>query len=296
VSQIAVVTPSWEGDFEMCRDLHSSISTFLPPGTTHYIVVEPRDLELFSAFNGTAQVVSARDLLPRRYITTSRLNGWLNLRRPIPPVRGWIMQQVLKLSVAAEAKAQVVVCADSDVAFIRPLLPETIVRDSAVRFYRKPGAIDATLSRHVQWHRRAHRLLGLREPGPPPYPDYISSLTFWDPGIVGAMLRRLENVGRRSWRDILCSELHLSEFTLYGVFVESLLGPPATSFVSASSLCHSYWETTPMDESRGRSFLRECADDDVAILIQSKSNTPLDLRRAVVESASSGNAPTRRAI
>jgi hypothetical protein len=67
---------------------------------------------------------------------------------------------------------------------------------------------------------------------------------------------------------------------LYGVFVDEVLGPSANTFVTTSSLCHSYWDTSPLDEASAAMFLRSLSADDVAILIQSKSGTPLEIRRS----------------
>jgi hypothetical protein len=64
------------------------------------------------------------------------------------------------------------------------------------------------------------------------------------------------------------------------VFVDEVLGPSANTFVTSSSLCHSYWDTSPLDEASAAMFLRGLSADDVAILIQSKSGTPLEIRRS----------------
>jgi hypothetical protein len=66
------------------------------------------------------------------------------------------------------------------------------------------------------------------------------------------------------------------------VFVDEVLGPSANSFGTASSLCHCYWDTSPLDEAGAASFLRSFSSEDVAILIQSKSGTPLDVRRSAL--------------
>ena len=110
--------------------------------------------------------------------------------RKFPPVRGWILQQVVKLAAVAASKDDVVLVADSDLEFVRPATVETFVRDGVVRFYRKPRAVDERLRRHMAWHRTARVLLGL-PPAEPPYTDYISSLPAYDPAIVRRMLARV---------------------------------------------------------------------------------------------------------
>ena len=53
-------------------------------------------------------------------------------------MRGWILQQVLKLAAVAASEDDVVLLVNSDVEFLRPFTVETFVRDGVVRFYSKP--------------------------------------------------------------------------------------------------------------------------------------------------------------
>ena len=207
---------------------------------------------------------------------------WLNLRHPYPPIRGWVMQQVVKLNAAAEIGADIVVLADSDVAFIRPVSLERLFANGNLRFYRCPDAVDEGLPRHRIWHEVACRLLGLPPPGPPPLPDYVSALNVWDGSLVAQLRDRLEEVNGRPWLDTIASQRHVSEFILYGVFVERVLGTAANVFSTDSMLCHSYWQSTPLTAESARQFLDALALDDVAVMISAKSRTPLVVRRAAL--------------
>jgi hypothetical protein len=66
-------------------------------------------------------------------------NITMNLGRPFPPVRGWILQQVIKLAAVAASGDDAVLVVDSDVEFVRPFTAEMFVRDGRVRFFRKPN-------------------------------------------------------------------------------------------------------------------------------------------------------------
>ena len=83
-------------------------------------------------------------------------------------MRGWILQQVVKLAAIAASEDDVVLLVDSDIEFIRPFTAEMFVRNGMVRFFSKPDQIDKRLSRHMTWHRVARALLGL-PPAEPPY-------------------------------------------------------------------------------------------------------------------------------
>jgi hypothetical protein len=129
------------------------------------------------------------------------------------------------------------------------------------------------------WHDVARKLVGLPPAGPPPLPDYVSSLNVWDRRVVLALRDQIERVTGRPWLDAIASQLHVSEFILYGVFVDGLLGSSANVFVADSMLCHSYWEPAPLAPAAAACFVRGLSPDDVAVMISAKSGTSLQVRR-----------------
>jgi hypothetical protein len=292
----AVVTPTFRPDMVLCRRLHRSVLEYCSASVVHHLLVPDEDVAAFASLRSPRCVVWPESVfLPRRVRRLPRLHplaerlGYrgpriaaVNVRRPYPPVRGWILQQVLKLAAAREIGERIVVLVDSDVELVRPLSCSALVRsDGVVRLYRADGAIDERLPRHVMWHDVARSLLGLPHT-PTPLPDYISSLNVWDRRLVAALQDRIERVNGKPWVDALAAQVHFSEWTLYGVFVDDVAGAPANSFRSSSALCHSYWDTTPLDHASAADFVEHCPEDDVAVLIQSKSGTPLEVRTAAL--------------
>jgi hypothetical protein len=280
--ELVVITPSYAPDFELCRDLNASVLAFTPASTVHHIITPRRDRPLFSVLRGPrTKVWSVDELLPRYMLGVPGANFWLNLRRPIPPVRGWIMQQVVKLQAAATADADLLLLVDSDVLFVRPVTAETFRPDGLLRFYRKDAGVDEHLPRHLIWHDVARDLLGLAH-AQAPLPDYISAFNVWDRRTVLAMRDRIQQVTGRPWLDAVAGQLHISEFTLYGVFVDDVLGERANVAPTESMLCHSYWDPAPLSLDAAERFVRAATDEDVAVMISAKSNTPLDVRRAAL--------------
>ncbi|WP_271601010.1 DUF6492 family protein [Bradyrhizobium sp. CCBAU 45384] len=276
--KMAVITPSFAPDFELCADLNRSVLAYSADSVHHHIIVPPSDLKLFEQLAGPrTQIRCENDFLPRSFVTVGRYR--INLRRPIPPVRGWILQQVIKLAAVAASEADVVILVDSDIEFIRPFTAKTFVRNGVVRFYRKPNEIDERLPRHVIWHRVARSLLGLR-PAEPPYADYVSSLLPWDPALVRRMLDRVTATTGQPWTTAIARQLHFSEWTLYGVFVDEAIGAPANSFAADDPLCLAYWGAVPLNRDGASDFLRDARPTDVAAMISAKSHTPLAVRRA----------------
>jgi Family of unknown function (DUF6492) len=280
VTRMSVITRSFAPDFELCADLHRSVLEHLPDAVHHHIVVARSDLKLFGRLAGPRTYIRCEtDLLPRSFIPVPFVNFTVNLSWPFPPVRGWILQQVLKLAAAAASEDDVVLIADSDVEFIRAFNVETFVRNGVVRFYGKPNQIDERLPRHVIWHRVARELLGL-PPAQPPYTDYISTLVAVDPAIVRQMLARVTATTGRPWTTAIAEQPHFSEWTLYGVFVDHVIGAAANSFASDDPLCWAYWDTIPLSRDHAVDFLRGARPTDVAAMISAKSRTPLAVRRA----------------
>ncbi len=281
---MAVLTPSYAPDLELCRDLNDSVLACTPTDVTHHIIVPVRDKPLFAGLGGgRTEVWSVNDFLPRRMVAVPGANAWLNVRRPGVPIRGWIMQQLVKLRAAAECDADILLLADSDVQMVRTASAETFRAAGRTRFFRSPGGVTANMSRHVVWHEVAHDLLQLGHSALlPPLPDYISPFNTWDRRVVLALKERIEVGRRRSWLDEIGRQLHFSEFMLYGVFVDVFLGKEAPVAPSTTALCHCYWPTRPLDLDAAKQFVGGLDADDVAVMISAKSHTPLSVRRAAL--------------
>ena len=280
MTRMAVITPSIARDFELCEALNRSVLDNSPSSVEHHVIVPRPDFELFARLAAPRTRVHCEDnFLPRGFVRVPFSNLTVNLHRPFPPVRGWILQQVVKLAAVAASDADVVVLVDSDIEFLRPFTADTFVNEEVVRFYRKADEIDGRLPRHVLWHRVARALLGL-PPAEPPYPDYVSSLLAWDPAIVRQALHRVAATTGRPWATAIAGQLHFSEWTLYGVFVDNALGPRARSFASDDARCLTYWDEAPLNQQSANDFVAGLRPTDVAAMISAKSGTPLAVRRA----------------
>jgi hypothetical protein len=289
-SQMVVVTPTYAPDLELFSDLHQSVLRCFPADVRHVAVVPETDLRLFRRFEGPrCPVIGVRDVLPRSvfalpFIRHHHAALWMNVRRPVPPLRGWIIQQLVKLSVASQMSERIIVTADSDLVFIRPVTVATFAPNGQARLYRLDEGVGDSLPRHLRWHAVAHELLGLPPAPPPPLPDYVSPLATWDRDVVNRMLRRVEQATGRRWLEAVGKELQFSECILYGVYADQF---ERAKYVTptAESLCHSCWdpvigEHVPLTAERATEWLSSVGPHDVAYMISAKSRTPLDVRRA----------------
>jgi hypothetical protein len=284
MTSMVVLTPSYARDFALCADLHRSVLKYAPESVDHHLVVPRADVALFARLAGPrTHVHCEEDFLPRTYVRLPRLNYSINIRHPYPPVRGWIRQQVLKLAAAAKLQADVILLVDSDIEFIRPFDVKTFSRDGVVRFYRQANAVSDELPRHLLWHEAGRQLLGIPQ-SPPPYTDYVSSLLAWDGRLVQQTLDRVQETTGKSWATAIGQQLHFSEWTLYGLYLDEIAGSSATAFSSSDNLCLDYWDETPLRESTATAFMTGLRSTDVAVMISAKSRTPLSVRRSVLHS------------
>jgi hypothetical protein len=277
---MVVVTPTYAPDMELFADLHASVLRCFPEDVRHLVIVTQPDVAPFRRFAGPrCEVLSVGDVLPGSVRALPLTKLWVNWRRPLPPLRGWILQQLVKLAVAAQVDERVVVTADSDIVFIRPVTVETFAPGGQVRLFRLDDGVDSSLTRHVLWHAVSRSLLGLPAAPPPPLPDYVTALNSWDREVVGRMLARVEEVTGRRWLAAVGKELHFSECMLYGVYADEL--EHAKGLVSTGdSLCHTYWGSDPLTVERAAEMISSAGAGDVAYMISAKSYTPLDVRRA----------------
>jgi Family of unknown function (DUF6492) len=277
--ELAVITPSYAPDFELCRDLNESVLRRTDSTVTHYVITPRRDLSLFSVLRGPrTEVLAVDEVMPRRMMAVPWANYWVNMRCPGPPIRGWMMQQLVKLQAATRISADRFLLVDSDVRFVRDVSAATFCRDGRLLFYRLAAGVHADMPRHVIWHDVARKLLGLPAEQLP-LPDYVSAFNVWDRDTVLALRDRIERVTGQRWLDAIGRQLHFSEFILYGVFVDKVLGEQAPVEPTDSMMCHSCWNSLPLTLPEAERFVGGLPPDDVAIMISAKSGTPLDVRR-----------------
>lgn len=279
---LTIITPSYGPDLELCRDLRASISRYAPQ-FEHRIIVPRSDMSEFASLErGPAAVHAVQEVMPAGFWKIPLLNAWLNVRAPIPPVRGWIAQQIVKLAAVAATDTDIALIVDSDVEFIRPFDATTFAPGGRLRPYRLPGAVTPALPRHLIWHRVARRLLGLPPTSAEVLPDYICWPCAWEPVIVRNMLRRVESTSGRPWAAVIGRELHFSEMILYGVYVDEVLGADPGDTTS-DMRCRSHPDEIPLDRVGLDRFLERVQETDVAVMVSTKSGTALEVRRAAIQ-------------
>jgi Family of unknown function (DUF6492) len=272
---VAFVTISYGPDRDRCALLRRSLDAFAP-SVEHWVVVDRADLRLFQSLQNTrTTLVTTEDVLPLwlRRLELRRIglrsNVWVQARGR--PVRGWLVQQLIKLAVVDRLTADVLVYADSDVVLMRPFRMSSVIdEDGRVRMYALPDAVDETLPNHVRWHRSAERLLGIRR-AELPMPDFITSLVPWKRQNALSLRAHVERNTGRHWLRALAAASDVSEYTLYGRFVSDVLGERAGQYVTSSSLCRDYWTPVPLSSSELASFLDGISPEEIGVSITAKA-------------------------
>jgi hypothetical protein len=213
------------------------------------------------------------------------LNRWVS-RAASVPVSGWLVQQIAKIAVAEILDENVLVMVDSDATFVRDVASTAFARDGKVRLYRGDGAITADMSSHLTWHRTACALLGVPSDWPP-VDDYIGQIISWDRALVREMCTRIEQVSGISWYAALVRARNVSEYLLYGTFVEKVAGPERV-WIDRLPRCATHWLPKPLRGGKVAEFAESLAGHDMALSISSHSKTSSRARRAVIELATNG--------
>ena len=270
--KMRLVTCSYGPDFDRCAALCASAAAHMSTEIEHLLIVPKRDVKLFRTFqNYRTRVLSVEDVLPRWIWRVPIFKRWWVTPFSLP-VRGWIIQQMTKLSVPLCDDAEVFVFADSDVRFIRPFGAAHIVKDARVRLHRLPGLGQGP--RHRLWNRQAAEMLGI-----PPKEyfgnDYIGQLVSWRRDHSLALLARIEQVANRDWRKVLCRTLHFAEYVLYGVYVETMFSEGESGhWFDDHDLCHCSWHYCIETEADIIDFVAKLQPHHIAVLAQSYLQIP----------------------
>jgi hypothetical protein len=278
MDDLAVLTPSFRGDANLFADLHESVVVNTAPAVVHHVVVPPSDARIFRQYEGArCRVWTHRDLLPRHCVSVPYAAGLtLSLRRPWLPVRGWVVQQIMKIAGTAAIDARAVLIMDSDAVLLREPTLDEFTHDGRLWHFRSDDAVTAGMARHLLWHKVARKLLGVPGSVSPPAPDYVSPITVWDPTVVRSLMAHIADTTGRDWMDAVTCHLHFSEFVTYGVFVDHVLGGMAPF---ERPLCHNYYERIPLSQADARAFADEMPSNALGAMISSHSDTPHDVRR-----------------
>ncbi len=262
------ITISYAPDFHRCKRLCESFDQFVE-GYEHHIFCPKDHLYLFKDLAAPHRKISTyQDILPGRYWKIPFTKKWW-LDPSFFPVRGWILQQLLKIASADKTSFEDIYFLDSDIIFFKKFDPEKIVSEGKTRLYTLKTPAPSDL--HAKWQMFAESSLGL--PNEKFHTDYIGPVLSWKSANVKAMIKRIESVTKKPWYIALGHTFTFSEYLLYGNFVERILKEDSGHTAQTFPLCWNIWGKEELLAAKENSI--NMPDEICTILIQ--SNLQIDI-------------------
>jgi hypothetical protein len=274
----ALVTPSFRLDFERCKLLVESAERWVAPHVHHYLVIDRRDVPMFRPLaSSRTSILVVEDIIPPwlfRLPGTRRF--WFSFRTL--PVRNWILQQIVKLSIPSVVEKDVLLCTDSDTFFAAPYDPRTFERDGKVPLFVETGQ-RGLIKSNDEWHRVAASLLGM-EPEQSYDTNYIGNVIPWRRDTGLALQRRIAEVAGKPWQLALSQQLVFAEYILYGMFSHRVPEYSAGQWDDGTLRTLTYWGTTPLDIAGLEELKARQLPQHHSVMVSAKSRTPVaDIRK-----------------
>ncbi|KXF78652.1 hypothetical protein ATN84_02380 [Paramesorhizobium deserti] len=282
----AIATASYAGDFERCKLLCETLDAHVTGFTKHYLLVESGDVGLFRQLeNAHRVVVDERDLLPAWLkawpdpLTRGRRRIWFSPR--ILPLRGWHVQQMRRIALAAHIDDDAIFYADSDVAFLRSFDVGTLWRGEDLRLLRHEDALLRPVpGDQLMWSANAGALLGIDPARKSPH-DYIGTLIAWRRDALISMCKRIEAVHHSHWVEVMGRVRRFSECMIYGRYADEILDGRG-HFHDGKDLCRVFWFAPAPTDEEFRAFVAEMKPEQVAIGMQSFIGVDTDHIRRLI--------------
>jgi Family of unknown function (DUF6492) len=274
----AMVTKSYLPDLKRCELLSESLD-HCAPNVSHYLIVDKHDWSAFRHLqSGRRRLIESEALLKGWMLRLPGRTGlWLSLSAP--PVRGWIMQQILKIAAMEAIPERTLVFCDSDTAFFRSFDRDDFLVDG------KMGLIDLDFDNRDTrlWTVTARRLLGVSSDKTGfGYRNHVGYVVGWNRETVKAMQQRIESTTGLSWQVALARTLNFSEYMLYGTFVREVLGYSRVDHApSTVPLVKGAWGATT--DSTIAELFASFDPRTLAVMVHSKDNIDPSRYRAHLE-------------
>jgi hypothetical protein len=280
----ALITPSYWADVERCRFLCESVNRWVDPCVHHYLVIARLDLPLFRPMVGPRTgLIVVEDIIPKWLFRLPLVRHfWFSLRTR--PVKNWILQQIVKLSVPTVVSEDVLLYADSDMFFIAPFDPRSFERDGRVPLFVENGQ-RGLIPANDQWQSTAAGLLGLA-PEASYDTNYVNQLIWWRRENAVRAVNRVAEVTGKQWQRAIAPLSGFSEYILYGMYNHLVLTESASGhWVDDQTRTLNYWGTTPLDLQQLGQFRAQRLEFQHSAMVSAKSGTAIEDVRKVFGAA-----------
>ena len=273
----AIITPSYIKDYERCKLLVESRKKFLKEDVVQYIVIDKSDLKLFKKLEcHRTKLLIKQKILPWWILKLPfHIRGktvWLSLKGRL--LRGWIIQQMIKLAVARHVVEDVLVYMDSDEFFTKSTSFNSLFfKNEKLRLYKNDGGCDH------KWASTIANILSLTVSDCEKY-SFVGHPVTWNREKVIELCDYMAVRHKTDWFSVVARYWNFSEYQLYGCYMLYVDQSNDSYYVSDIEYSHQlYWKggvcPEPLTEEECITFFNEIGDRHFG-MITSASKTPLN--------------------
>ncbi len=268
----AIVTPSYDLDFDQCELMCESVDTFVHGDWHHYVCVNKVDYPLFEKLNGPRRTILLNSkVLPQwlRYIgKLGKVRGgsmWFSFRTGI--IFGWHLQQIVKLNLATVLDEEMMLLVDSDIFFARRLDLDSLAGPDGITFCRVfPPANDSEKTLNA-FNYQSKKTLGL--PANVRNINSAHALSVWHRKTILEMCNYISRKHKKHWIKAIFGYRVLSEGTLYGLYIENIFADRDKFTHAEIELAKGMRLSPPMSESELHDFFGELDETKYAYIVPS---------------------------
>lgn len=272
-------TPSYRNDLDRLLLMRKSIRRFYRGFARHVIAVPSEDVEIFRCAlrADNCQIIAQQSLVQSEFYPS---RGYNTFRKLFPKQAwrmkrfagkgGWIIQQVAKLMAAELVKNGPIVILDSDLFFIRPFDDlDLFPLDGRLLVRIIP---DTESGKHRKHIANSRKLLGLNEGSTEHH--YMSCPAILYAEWIRKLMIHIESLWGKPWQLVLYEQETISEYSIYGIFVEEVLRPHDL-IIRTQSYNHMLWDSRSYADFFGDvegNIMRK--PEKICVVAQSALNIP----------------------
>ena len=288
--EVKLITCSMLKDLDNFSVLSSTMDECIKGDFKHLVIVPKCDTKYFQKFaNQNRDIVAQEELLPRNLLMLTDFGKILpkvskRFRRPIyldrnfKMLRGWIIQQLLKLEATRLSDTQAVMHIDSDVLFFRDMQnKDMFIEGKPIIFHVDRHSTDQT---NPIWTASAEKILNQKS-DEDSEGNYVENCIVWDTQIVRDMIDHIEAVHGAGLFEVLSKQKSISEYQTYGIFSGPYVANGQLRAIK-TSICNSIWEPGSYEDYM-KSVEMNMDPRHCAIGIQSTTDFPADQRIRLYE-------------
>ena len=274
----ALVTPSFRLDLDRCALLTESVERWVAPHVKHYLVVDRRDVPMFKPLaNSRTEIIVVEDIVPNWVVRIPGIRKfWFSFRTR--PLKNWILQQLVKLSIPSAVTEDILLYTDSDVFFCAPYEPRDFERDGKVPLLYETGQRGLIPSNDA-WQAVSARLLGIPVETNCDV-NFIGNTVCWRRANALALQQRVAEIAGKRWELALAPLNQFSEYILYGLFASRVLGENSGHWNDGVIRTLTHWQPVKLDVNGLEQLKAKYEPHQYSVMVSAKSKTEVaDIRK-----------------